>query len=365
MTILLFTKDRPQLATEVIKFWSVRDARVLVLDASTTSAGVLKKQCQHPNVTYFFARSFWERALYAANNIDTQFAIIHSDDSITFPKGINKAIQILKCKDLSYIFSPANFTRFYLEKLVIDKFQFDSEIARNRLLKFAKAPNDNLWGAVWKSRDLSLALEYWAESVRYIKFETGLHTVSLYLVGCFVGKGQGISETIHASRHWLAPVDESMAKARSATNVYLLENTDFNNRLFEEWKSRILFYLNKLHPITIQDLEKILNYLENSREVRIRQSKIRSFIPRLRQKISITIKSGLSSKNRLLKVVFLFLNEIRRCTLLSYNCIRKKRIYFRLDLLEGMSQDEIESFGITLLEKRKLLGEEKHFYTQH
>lgn len=365
VTVVIFTKDRVHLAKKVIEFWSIRNARVLVLDASLPENQTLHSTCDSLGAVYFWASSFSERAIFASENISTQFAVIHSDDSILFPKGVKEAIGILRQTNYSFVFSPANFTEYYLEPIPIDKYQYASSNWKTRVFQYSKYPNDFLWGAIWRTKPLCCALSTWGNSTSFIPFETGLHTISLYLSSLVCGSGLGISELIHGSRHWAAPIDESFQIAREQVNVYLLPDSDLAKEMLAAWKIKLRLALEELilvdQPLTEIEFDCLLNNLENSAEIRFRKSKLRKFKLRLKQKIWVEVRKKSFAEKGSFKLFSIVLKS-RELYLLSINRARKQRVYWRASMLKGFSDDETLQFGIKVTNQGGILGEFRHFF---
>ena len=355
LTVILFTRNRFEKASVVIRFWLNRGAQVLLLDASSQIE--LKQQFgAKTNLVYFRAESFWERALFASKNICTKYALIHSDDSLVIPNVVKKAIAVLeKNEQLGFLYAPGNFSSWWYEDSSREyPKQMGGKDAYKRMFQWASNPNDLMWGAIWRSVQLEKALKIWGKSTSVIPFETNLHTTSLYLAGAALTSGKSINGPMHLSRHWLAPKDETFEKVRSLKSPLGIDlNLHENNQIFSLWKTKLLDGINEeLEPterITLGNLVSLLELYEKKEPNLGRKfyGNI-SFQQRVREKILILLIQSVEKKSG--GVPFAkFILKIFRQVKLSVNYMKRVRLgWYRSNAIGDFTNYEIVQYGIRI-----------------
>ena len=353
LTIILFTRNRYEKASVVICFWLNRGAHVLLLDASSQTD--LKQQFgTKKNLVYFRAESFWERALFASNNISTKYAVIHSDDSLVVPSALDKGISILeKEEQVGFLYAPGNFTSWWYEDTsweYSDKMSGESSF--DRMIYWAEKPNDLMWGALWRSNHLRKALKIWGESMKIFPFETGLHTTSLYLAGAALTSGQSLSGPLHLSRHWLAPIDETFKIARSVKSPFGIDlNDPENQRMFDLWRTRLLDGINEQleskERITLGDLDFLLKlYEEREPNLGLKLYGNIGLKQRLREKISIELMKVAKEKSFLSSTAGVILMLTKQFKLIKNYLNRRRCGWFRSRMISDFTEYELLQFGI-------------------
>lgn len=353
LTVILFTRNRFEKASVVIRFWLNRGAQVLLLDASSQTE--LKQQFgAKTNLVYFRAESFWERALFASKNICTKYALIHSDDSLVVPSAINKGISILeKEEQVGFLYAPGNFTSWWFED---SSWEFGKKMigenAYQRMLYWAKNPNDLMWGALWRSADLEKALAIWGKSTSVFPFETNLHTTSLYLAGAALTTGRLMKGPLHLSRHWSAPEDKTFEVVRSMKSPIGIDvRNQENQHLFILWKESFLESLNRhLSAAETIDLHQLNQLLEKFEKNEPNQGLLLSgnikISQRIREKSIIELKKYERKQSRYSSIARGILYVIRQIKL-KLNYMKKRRCgWFRFPTKQDFTNQELIDFGI-------------------
>lgn len=361
VTIIIFTRNRFAKASVVVRFWLRHGSRVLLLDASTNS-DLEEEFAMEKNVVYFRGNSLWERALFASNNIGTLYSLIHSDDSLVFPSTVREGVTVLKKnREIGYLYGPGNFTSWWFENSsweYSDKMSGESSF--DRMIYWAEKPNDLMWGALWRSNHLRKALKIWGESIKIFPFETGLHTTSLYLAGAALTSGQSLSGPLHLSRHWLAPIDETLKIARSVKSPFGIDlNNPENQRMFDLWRTRLLDGINEQleskERITLGDLDFLLKLFEE-REPNLGfklHGKI-SLQQRVREKFLIELMKAAKEKPFLSSTAGVILKLVKQFKLVVNYLKRRRRGWFQSSLLNNFTKDELIQFGIETEKYSKL-----------
>lgn len=367
VTIIIFTRNRFAKASVVVRFWLRHGSQVLLLDASTNSD--LKEEfAMEKNVVYFRGNSFWERALFASNNIGTLYSLIHSDDSLVFPSTVREGITVLeKNREIGYLYGPGNFTSWWFENSsweYSDKMSGESSF--DRMIYWAEKPNDLMWGALWRSNHLRKALKIWGESMKIVPFETALHTTSLYLAGAALTSGQSLSGPLHLSRHWLAPIDETLKIARSVKSPFGIDRNDpKNQRMFDLWRTRLLDGINEQleskERITLGDLDFLLKlYEEREPNLGFKSHEKISLQQRVREKFSIELMKVAKEKPFLSSTAGVILMLIKQFKLVVNYLKRRRRGWFESSLLNNFTKDELIQFGIETEKYSKLTLKNYH-----
>ena len=353
VTIIIFTRNRFAKASVVVRFWLRHGSRVLLLDASTNS-DLGEEFAMEKNVVYFRGNSFWERALFASNNIGTLYSLIHSDDSLVFPSTVREGVTVLeKNREIGYLYGPGNFTSWWFENSsweYSDKMSGESSF--DRMIYWAEKPNDLMWGALWRSDHLRKALKIWGESVKIFPFETGLHTTSLYLAGAALTSGQSLSGPLHLSRHWLAPIDETLKIARSVKSPFGIDlNDPENQRMFDLWRTRLLDGINEQleskERITLGDLDFLLKlYEEREPNLGLKLYGNIGLKQRLREKILIELMKVAKEKSFLSSTAGVILMLTKQFKLIKNYLNRRRCGWFRSRMISDFTEYELLQFGI-------------------
>lgn len=353
VTIIVFTRNRYVKASIVVKFWLRHGAQILLLDASSNSnleeAFAMKK-----NVIYFRAPSIWERALFASSNLATTYALIHSDDSLVFPSTVMEGISRFENNDeVGFLYAPGNFSSWWFED---SSWEYSNKLSGDtpykRMSQWAKKPNDLMWGALWRSVHLKQVLKVWGESMSVFPFECNLHTTSLYLSGAALTSGQILDKPLHLSRHWQAPVDESLVMLRSQKNPFGLDLTKSENcKRFNLWKTKLLNGINKQleskEQITLEELHHLLwLYESNDPNLGLKLRGGVSLYQRMREKCMIQLKKLVKEKSISSSIAARILMLIKQFKLIV-NCVNKRRCgWFECRLLNDFTKDELVNFEI-------------------
>lgn len=353
VTIIIFTRNRFAKASVVVRFWLRHGSRVLLLDASTNS-DLEEEFAMEKNVVYFRGNSFWERALFASNNIGTLYSLIHSDDSLVFPSTVREGITVLeKNREIGYLYGPGNFTSWWFENSsweYSDKMSGESSF--DRMIYWAEKPNDLMWGALWRSNHLRKALKIWGESMKIFPFESGLHTTSLYLAGAALTSGQSLSGPLHLSRHWLAPIDETLKIARSVKSPFGIDlNDPENQRMFDLWRTRLLDGINEQleskERITLGDLDFLLKlYEEREPNLGLKLYGNIGLKQRLREKILIELMKVAKEKSFLSSTAGVILMLTKQFRLIKNYLNRRRCGWFRSRMISDFTEYELLQFGI-------------------
>lgn len=353
VTIIIFTRNRYDKASVVVRFWLRHGAKILLLDASTDP--VLEEEfAAEKNVVYFKGKSFWERALFASNNLETQYSLIHSDDSIVFPSAVIEGISILeKQRQIGYLYAPGNFSSWWFEN---SSWEFPRKLKGQspyeRMLSWAKSPNDLMWGALWRSTHLNKTLKIWGESMSAFPFESALHTTSLYLAGAALTSGQAMNSLLHLSRHWLAPEDETIQEARAMKSPFGIDlKVVENHNLFNLWKTRLLDGINEhidsREKISSSEFNFLLQlYEENEPNKGLSSSGGISFQQRVREKLVLELKALSSNGHNFSSTAEFILNFIKQMKLIVNFLKRRRCGWFRSSLTMDFNEYELLEYGI-------------------
>lgn len=94
LTVILLTKNRPALAIAAVQQWAGLARKVVVADGSDDPSTELE---QFSDVLYFWSKERVERRLqHAAALVETDFAMLQSDDDIFVPGVVNECIAELQ-----------------------------------------------------------------------------------------------------------------------------------------------------------------------------------------------------------------------------------------------------------------------------
>lgn len=353
VTIIIPTKDRVDMAESVIRFWTKRGAKILILDASNNSRQIEWPKEVSGQVRYHWASSFWERFKFAAEHIETEFAIIHSDDSLLSVYGMISALKSLKEDDsIDYLYSVGHFSSTYISheedkspKHVV------SEHPLNRMRRWAMMPNDFMWGALFRSRALKIGFGITGKTTHVFSHETGFTNVALYLALASVAKGKRAKRTIHYSRHWSAPIDESMIQLRSTENPF---HFDFLNKsdVYENWKHLFLREINQvLNPqwvISESDFTHLLDlYVQHDLRYGNKSQKWWFLMVKSKQKLQFTLKRAREKYSLFDSFLVVMIINLAKKIKLLFNQIAKNRELW-IDSKELLQFDEAErrDFGL-------------------
>lgn len=353
VTIIVFTRNRPDKASAVIRMWLRHGARVLLLDAST-QPDLVNEFKTKSNLLYFWANSFWERALFASNSIETKYALIHSDDSLVFPSVVSQGISILDTEDqYGFLYAPGNFSSTWYEDSSWEfSKEWSGESSYERMLYWAKRPNDLMWGALWRKRDLEKALWIWGKSTSVFPFETNLHTTSLYLAGAALTSGRLMSGPLHFSRHWIAPKDETFQTVRLINDPIGIDtNHPENRKLYDSWKYSFIECVNKHldteQHISLEQLNFLLEqYRRNDPNKGLLLSGRIGIRQRVREKLLIELTHYGRNQGKYASIASIILILLKHFKLLT-NYLKKRRCgWYRSKLLRDFTEHELVQFGI-------------------
>jgi len=361
VTIIIFTKDRYAKASVVARFWLRWGAKILLLDASTNS-DLQDEFASAENLIYFKGKSLWERAVFASNNIETSYSIIHSDDSLVFPSTVAEGIKVLeKKREIGYLYGPGNFTSWWFENTSWEySNQMSGESSYDRMIYWAEKPNDLMWGALWRSDHLRKALKILGESTKIFPFETNLATTSLYLAGAALASGQLLSRPLHLSRHWRAPIDESLRILRSVESPFGIDLSDPENRkMFDLWRIKLLEGINQLlgsrEMISLENLDYLLKSFErNEPNLGFKLHDKISLQQRVREKVLIELIKVENEKPWLSSIAGLMLTLIKQFKLIINYLQRRRLGWFQSTLLIDFTEYELLQFGIETRQYSKL-----------
>lgn len=94
ITVVILSRDRQDYLIKTLRYWSSVRIRILVLDNSIAPLELAKIP---KNVKYLHSKtSYGNRCIQAAKLIDTEYAIMSSDDEVYLPSGLGSAIKALK-----------------------------------------------------------------------------------------------------------------------------------------------------------------------------------------------------------------------------------------------------------------------------
>ncbi len=95
LTVVIFTRNRLNSLRGVVKYWSQWPVSLLILDGSDEPIQPDFLDLGIARAEVYSALDIGERFLFAASNIKTNFACLHSDDDFTIARGAARAIEWL------------------------------------------------------------------------------------------------------------------------------------------------------------------------------------------------------------------------------------------------------------------------------
>jgi len=169
LTIVIFTLGRREYLLDLIRYWAEieSNAEFMILDGSSNPVKFEDIADIFPDKTrikIFASRSLWDRFDLCADNLTTKYCIWHADDDFLLPNALNDALERLKARKGSCIFSNVRgFTDQHLqfEHPLIEwrDYELTNVTPRERALKFASNRANRFYYAIWPSSKFAVALK--------------------------------------------------------------------------------------------------------------------------------------------------------------------------------------------------------------
>lgn len=204
LSVVIFTKDRPNILCGLLQYWSETSASVIVLDASESLE--TKNLSRYYQARYFWSESFSERAHKIRDLLETDFACINMDDDVILKSGAEKAIALLQNQeDLIGAASVRDFNEKHFNKRnAIGKVRhLHSEndlIKRIENWKFTDLRTEYPWYAIWRAAPFIVAIEGSVPPRFADNYANQFATVGFRLTAAAMGKFRVVPFDIYLKR---------------------------------------------------------------------------------------------------------------------------------------------------------------------
>lgn len=169
LSVVVFTKDRPKLLMDLISFWAPYPVTILVFDGSNVPITKEIMDSIDPHictVRLFAARSLWERFKICSQNLQTGYAIWHSDDDFWLPEVVDEAIvkNRWRLEEGEAIFSTVRgFSLKHLQNpySVLDwekRYSLTENSIERRVASFSENRANRYFYAIWPVEQFKVAL---------------------------------------------------------------------------------------------------------------------------------------------------------------------------------------------------------------
>lgn len=237
LSVVIFTKDRPNILCGLLQYWSETSATIIVLDASESLE--TKSLSKYYRARYFWGESFSERAHKIQDLLDTDFTCINMDDDVILTTGAEKAIALLHDQEnLIGVASVRDFNeKHYNKRNAIGKVKHlhseNDPIKRIENWKSTDLRTEYPWYAIWRASPFIVAIESSVPARLEDNYANQFATVGFRLTAAAMGKFQIVPFDIYLKRKHFK-YDYQKAKVNNSVDL-----DEHSNRFGSSERSKV------------------------------------------------------------------------------------------------------------------------------